>query len=221
MKLTKQQVLDLIKVLSHYETFDQVQTVNVPYGDLLVKFEEFLVNNNESGKHEKADKVKKANKVSSKQANKAKFLEQEDEESYKAYDRSEEFDGEGDRENEEADASDTYGHIAVDQFKVLTKKDSFTCNGIDSELLNPYDKAKLEFWYEKRNIRNKEKRLFVYIDNFLIPTLGKLAYIRRSAKKIEFTDDVLGTINWHAFYVNKFPKSLTKLLPCNKLLKIV
>ena len=213
MKLTKQQVLDLVKVLSHYETFDQVYSVNVPYGDLLARFEEYLVGDDDESRDnsEKTDKNKKARKVSSKQANKAKLLEQEDEESDEADDEGEELDGQSDREDEEGDASECDGHIAASEFKCLTKADKFRCETVASSEVATYSKFDLYFDYDHEFDRVD---VIDSDDNYFL----NARYIQRNAKEFYVSED---NADWHCFKVNKFPKSLTKLLPCGKTLKIV
>lgn len=204
MKLTKEQALDLVKVLSHYGTFTDVVNVNV--SGLCSELEDYVLSDGEEVEEETDDEEDEEDTAAAEgpsgEEDEEEPREQEDDEGSEAASAGEEADEQGDEE--------LYPDCAV-HASTLHDLKAVKAKVISSSVGDPDDEVRLEF-----EECDSECDLLVDGD----PTC-RVQYVRRSGTELhvaELTEQ--GLRNWHVFGVLKFPKEWTAALPVGELVEV-
>lgn len=223
MKLTKEQALDLVKVLSHYQALDtrsvDAPTVHATLGSL----EKFLVGEEEdddldSGEadedccdhsdgddDEEEQEDDEADEDSSEEEDDEESDEQEDDEGDEADDEGEEADGEGD--DEELDP-DSYA-LGADLHDLKVAKATI----ISSSVGDPDDEVTLEF----ENTDGEDVNVCDLLVNG--DAIGPITHVRRKGTELHVAENNGGRA-WHRFHVSRFPKGWADALPLDDLIEI-
>lgn len=220
MRLNKEQALDLIKVLSHYQALDTrsvcAPTVHATLGSL----ERFVVGEEEdldSGEaddccdhsdgddDEEEQEDDEADEGSSEEEDDEESDEQEDDEGDEADDSGEEADGEGDEELE----VDSYG-LGADLHDLKVAKGKI----ISSSLGDPDDEVTLEF----ENTEGDDADVCDLLVNG--DPIGPITHVRRKGTELHVAENNSGERSWHRFHISRFPKGWTDALPLDDLVEI-
>lgn len=226
MKLTKEQALDLIKVLSHYQALDQrnvcAPTVHATLGSL----ERFVVGEEEEEDEDDLDSAEaddccdhshgdddeeeqeddEADEDPSEEEDDEESDEQEDDEGDEADDEGEEADGEGDDEDLDVDS---YA-LGADLHDLKVAKAKI----ISSSLGDPDDEVTLEF----ENTEGDDADVCDLLVNG--DPIGPITHVRRKGTELHVAEDNSGERSWHRFHISRFPKGWTDALPLDDLVEI-
>ncbi len=211
MELTKEQALDLVKVLSHYQTLES--TVDVDVHGLCSDLEEFVLSTEEDEEtdDEEDEEDDEAGEDSSEEEDDEEPDESEDDKGNEADDEGEETD-ECSVEAEAELGADIYvrGNNLHD-LKVAKGK------VISSSVGEPDNEVTLEF-------ENTEGVGIDVCDNvcdLLVngDPIGPITHVRRTGTELHVADNNSGR-TWHRFYVARFPKGWADELPLDNLAEV-
>lgn len=222
MKLTKEQALDLVKVLSHYQTLESTVDAPTVYATL-GSLEKFLLGDNEDldsceaddccdhtdgDDDEEDEEDDEAGEGSSEEEDDEESDESEDDEGDEADDEGEEVDGEGDDEDELSPDSYALGGDLHD-LKVAKAKI------ISSSIGEPDDEVTLEFEFTAGGDDDSLCDLLVSGE-----VVGPITHVRRKGQELHVAENNSGERAWHRFHVSRFPKGWADTLPLDELIEI-
>ncbi len=205
MNLSKKLALDLVKILSHYQTLvdDGVADAHGLCNDL----EDFILGNDEDD-DDNTDEGEDDEEDARDESESEDVGEEEDEE------ESDE------QEDEESDASDDEG-AEVDKVGLVPDADAEVAAG-DLHDLKPIkgkiiasssgevdESVTLEFEHD-----TEHDTVDLLLDGMFV---GPLFRIKRTGDELHVLD---GSYKWHRFSVNKYPKDWQHVLPASKLLSV-
>lgn len=203
MKLTKQQALDLVKVLSHYET-STVQ-VDADVRSLRCDLEEFVLAKEETD--EEADEEGEG------AGEEADDEEDEEERSEQEDDASDEADDAGEEADEEGDDEEPTGYVRGDDLHALKP-----CKGqvVSSGVGDPDADVVIEFEHVSCGRETNVDVLINDGEDFI----GPVTLIRRKGAELHIAEELDGNVTWHRFAVSRFPKGWADALPVNQLIEV-
>lgn len=210
MKLNKEQALDLIKVLSHYDTLCGTSGVDAPtlhatQGEL----ERFVLGEDEEDEEETDDEEveedDEADEDSSEEEDDEESDESEDDEGDEADDEGEEDDGESDDDPEEELDVDAYA-LGSDLHDLKVAKGKV----ISSSVGDPDDEVTLEFEHTEDDDSS--------VCDLLVngEPIGPITHVRRKGTELHVAENNGGR-TWHRFHVSRFPKGWADALSLDDL----
>lgn len=203
MKLSKKQALDLVKILTHYQTL-------VPDGDiadvhgLRCNLEERVLNGDED-EEEIDDEEDKEDDGTDKEDS----GEKDDEEPGEAEDEEDEEVDDGGPEDEEKLDVDSYAR-SRDLHDLKPAKAKI----IGSSTGDPDDEVILEFEHTGGDDVN--------ICDLLVngEPIGPITYVRRKGNELHIAENNRGKRVWHRFHVSRYPKGWADVLPLDDLVEV-
>lgn len=231
MKLTKEQALDLIKVLSHYETLVGSSAIESPtrYATL-GKLEEFVLSDDKEEDDDDLDSAEadddccdhaggdddeedeeddEEDEDSDDEEDEEESGESEDDEGDEADDEGEEADGDGDDDEEEELDVDAYV-LGSDLHDLKVAKAKI----ISSSVGDPDDEVTLEFEHTAGDSAD--------VCDLLVSgePVGPITHARRKGTELHVAENNGGSRNWHRFHVARFPKGWADTLPLDDLCEV-
>lgn len=212
MKLSKEQALDLVKILAHYEVVTDSPIQDVDSSDLRRDLEEFILEGAEDCDEdccsdEEDDDEETEDDSDEEEEDSSEEDEEDDEESGEDEESSEE-DDDDDPEEEDLNAdiyvlgSDLHG-LKVAKGKIIS-----------SSAGDPDDEVTLEF----ENTEDDEANVCdLLVDG---QPLGPITHVRRKGKELHVAESNAGSRAWHRFEVTKFPKGWADVLPLDQLAEV-
>ena len=206
MKLTKQEVLDLIKVLTHYEVLTPATAPRVSCRTnievLQDALEDYILENEDEEKNEELTDDEDEDDIEDEETESEEEScegDDEDDEEALGYEDSREEDDEDDSEDDEEEI------VAEHDCKCSSLKGLCSVKAviINAQYGEPEDKVSIQFSPYSRAIVD----LNINDDG----AIGPVTYIKRTADELHVAD-CNGSVTWHSFYVKKFPKSWTKAI---------
>lgn len=226
MKLTKAQSLDLVKVLSHYETLvGDAGIAHVDVGGLCADLEDFVLNgsdededaceaedcdhDHEGDDDEEDEEDEDSDEDDSEEEDSEEPDESEDGEGDEADDESEEADEEGDGDAEEELDADSYA-LGSDLHDLKIAKAKI----INSSVGDPDDSVTLEFEHTEGDDAD--------VCDLLVSgePVGPIVYVRRKGNELHVAEGSDDDRTWHRFSVPRFPKGWADALPLDDLVEI-
>lgn len=221
MKLTKEQALDLIKVLSHYETLVGSCPIDSPtrYATL-GSLQEFVLGEDEDSceadddcedeetDDEEDEEDDGEDEEDSSEEDDPESDESEDEEGDEADDAGEEDDDGSAAAEEELDPDAYALGSELHDLKVAKAK------VISSSVGDPDDEVTLEFEHTEGDDAD--------ICDLLVSgePVGPITHVRRKGTELHVAENNGGSRNWHRFHVARFPKGWADALPLGDLVEI-
>lgn len=214
--LNKEQALDLIKVLSHYLTLDdvvQAPTVHRTLGQL----EKFVLYERKEEDDEKDEAVDCENEVGSREEDEEEPREQEAEASPTADDSGPEDDEDDPSDEERASDEDS---LSLKADRVVDGSDLHYLKVIKGTIMassvgEPGDLTTLEFEHGDRG------EVDLLVDGV---SVGPLIYVKRRSSELHvaarLSDDRSTWREWHRFSVSRYSKGWTDLLPLDELCEV-
>jgi hypothetical protein len=210
MKLSKEQALDLVKILTHYQTLAPDSDVGDAMG-LCSDLEEYVLHGDEDedgDEEETDDEEDEEGEEDSGEKDAEEPDESEDEEGDEADDEGEEDDDGGDPDEEELDV-DSYAYAGdLHDLKVVKAK------VISSSVGDPDDEVTLEFEHTENDDAN--------ICDLLVSgeAIGPITHVRRKGTELHVAENNSGERAWHRFHVARFPKGWADTLPLDNLVEV-
>lgn len=204
MELTKRQALDLVKVLSHYETSNE--QVDADVRGLRCDLEDFVLAEEETTDEEADEEAEGEDEEAADEEDEEECSEQEDDEGDEADDASEETDEGGDREEPSS-------YVGGDDLHGLK-----ACKGqvISSSVGEPDDDVLIEFEHVAAGRETNVDVLINDGEDFI----GPVTLIRRMGTELHLAEELDGALTWHRFAVSRFPKGWANVLPVNELVGV-
>ena len=221
MKLTREQALDLVKILSHYQTLAPDNGVGDADG-LCSDLEEFVLSgsdedddaaedsDDEEGDDDEEDEEDEdSDEDDSEEEDPEEPDESEDDEGDEADDESEEDDGEGDGDSEEELETDSYA-LGRDLHDLKVAKGKI----ISSSVGDPDDVVTLEFEHTEGDDAD--------VCDLLVngDPVGPIVYVRRKGSELHVAEGSDDDRTWHRFNVSRFPKGWADVLPVDDLVEV-
>ena len=211
MKLNKEQALDLIKVLSHYDTLIGTSGVDAPtLRATQGRLEKFVLGEDDCCDHaeedddEEDEEDEEADEDSASEEDEEESRKPKDDEGDEADDESEEADGDGDDDEEELEVDAYVLGSELHDLKVAKAKI------ISSSVGDPDDDVTLEF--ENTEDDNSS------ICDLLVSgeAVGPITHVRRKGSELHVAENNGGR-TWHRFHVSRFPKGWADTLTLDDL----
>lgn len=208
MRLTKRQALDLVKVLSHYQTLDTQHAITNVWG-LCGELEEFVLGEEEtSDEDEEGDDE---DEEAEEDADEDKSVDEEEDEE----EPSEQEDDEGDEADDEGDEADEGSNCCPEcdgdaDGGALHDLSPIRAKVIESSSGEKGEVVQLEF-----ELDPKPGTVDLMIGGLYV---GPLLCVKRTGTELHVLDS---SDDWHQFSVAKFPKEWQKALPAGDRLRLV
>lgn len=204
MKITREQALDLVKVLSHYQTLGE--SVDVDVHGLCASFEDYLLNEGEGYQDEEDEEDEGTYEKAPRKKNVEEPYEQEDDQGAEADDEGEEADSDNCSDEEGTE----YRYVAGIELNNLKKVKATV---IESSVNDANERVTLEFLTDEES--NLDCELFVNGESAC-----NVTYILRKANELHVAEGRNRNVRWHTYHISKFPKGWVELLPLNGLIEI-
>lgn len=210
MKLSKEQALDLVKILTHYQTLAPDGDVADAHG-LCCDLEEYVLRGDEDEEEtddEEDEEDDGADEEDSGEEDAEEPDESEDEEGDEADDEGEEDDDEGPADEEELDV-DSYAYSG-DLHDLKPAKAKI----ISSSVGDPDDEVTLEFEHTEGDDAN--------VCDLLVggEPIGPITHVRRKGSELHVAESNSGERAWHRFHVSRYPKGWADALPLDDLVEV-
>lgn len=204
MKLSKEQALDLVKILTHYQTWVLDSGVANARG-LCRLFEEYILKGDEDEEEtdEEDEEDDEAPEEDSGKEDAEKSDESEDEEGDEAHEDEE------DSDEEELDI-DSYV-FSGDLHDLKPAKAKI----ISSSVGDPDDEVTLEFEHNEDDDGDCSCDLLVTGE-----PIGPITHVKRKGTELHVAETSNGSRAWHRFHVSKFPKGWASTLMIDELTKV-
>jgi hypothetical protein len=203
MKISKKDALDLVKVLTHYQTFDQL--VNVDVRGLCQDLEEFVLERDGEDDYEEDERDDEEVEEDDKEKDEEELDEQEDGE-------SDEDDGEGEEDDGEGEAAYVTTGVNLSNLKRV-KARVISTSDTDFEVDDP---VTISF---ESDVYSSDVNLIVETDD-LRSSIGPISYVKRMGSELHVAEGWQSSRTWHRFGVSKFPKGWATELPLDELVEV-
>lgn len=210
MKLSKEQALDLVKILIHYQTLAPCGDVADVHG-LRRDLEKYILGGDEDEEETNNEKDEEDDETDE---------EDSGEEDVEEPDKSK--DGEGDEADDEGEEDDDDGLADEEALCV----DSYVYSGdlhdlkpakakiISSSVGDPDDEVILEFEHTDGDDAN--------VCDLLVSgePIGPITHVRRKGNELHVAENNSGERAWHRFHVSRYPKGWADVLPLDDLVEV-
>jgi hypothetical protein len=212
MKLNKEQVLDLIKVLSHYDTLCGTSGVDAPSRRAIQgMLEDFILGEDKDDDDD--DLVEGDDDEEDEEDDGSSEIDPEEEDSEEP---DEQEDDEGDEDDDEGDGDDEEDLDVEAYVDRSDLHDLKVAKGkiISSSAGDPDDEVTLEF----ESLAGGDAVICDLLVNG--EAVGPITHVRRKGTELHVAEDNSGERAWHRFHVARFPKGWADTLILDELCEI-